>query len=165
MGLCLQTRVNGVHHMTQDAPVILSYELLAKRKAAAVAAIKSRGRKVKWKQLSPEDAALIIQMSFRAHFATYKGTAIAKAKLKELRSLFDNFFYAEERQRFSEKIVVLPLTVEEIPGLDLMIREAHRSMIKELEATLETVDPQPAGKLAWFKRRKFDLPETCSKLR
>ncbi|XP_031483898.1 BAG family molecular chaperone regulator 7-like [Nymphaea colorata] len=133
------------------------------------------------KQLSPpEDAALIIQMSFRAHLVRptqmlrgHRDLAIADAKLKELRSLFDYFFYAEERQRFSEKII-LPLTVEDISlieppslillcqGPDLMIREADRSMIKELEAMLETVDPQPAGKLAWFKRRKFDLPETCS---
>jgi len=46
---------------------------------------------------------------------------VAKAKLKEIRSLFYNFSYrrriandAEERQRFSEKIIVLLLTVDAI---------------------------------------------------
>lgn len=45
--------------------------------------------------------------------------AIAKAKLKEIRALFSNFSYrrriennAEERQRFSEKIIVLLLTID-----------------------------------------------------
>ncbi|KAF3783521.1 BAG family molecular chaperone regulator 7 [Nymphaea thermarum] len=159
-----------------DSAIARKQELFAKRRSAAVAAIKSRVRKGKWRQLSPENAALIIQMTFRAHLVRrsqalrgLRDLAIAKAKLKELRSLFNNFSYrrrltvdAEERQRFSEKIIVLLLTVEGIAGVDLMIREAQRNMIKELEAMLEAVDPQPAGKLASFKRRTFDLPEPCS---
>lgn len=47
--------------------------------------------------------------------------AVAKSKLKEIKLLFNNFSYrrrlvrdAEERQRFSERIIVLLLTVEDI---------------------------------------------------
>lgn len=46
---------------------------------------------------------------------------MAKAKLKEIRALFNNFTYrrrvsrdAEERQKFSERIIVLLLTVDAI---------------------------------------------------
>lgn len=78
--------------------------------------------------MSPQDAALLIQMSFRSYLVRrsqvlcgLRDLAIAKAKLKEIRALFSNFTYrhriecdAEERQRFSEKIVVLLLTVDSI---------------------------------------------------
>lgn len=67
-------------------------------------------------------------MSFRAYLIrrsqalrALRELAIAKTKLKELRALFNNFTYrrrvardAEERQRFSEKIIVLLLTVDAI---------------------------------------------------
>lgn len=39
------------------------------------------------------------------------------------------------------------------------MRAAKKSMIEELEAMMEAVDPQPATKLASMKRRKFDLPD------
>ncbi len=86
---------------------------------------KSRGKK---KELSPQDAALMIQMNFRAYLIhrskalrALRDLAVAKTKLKELRSLFNNFSYrrrvaqdAVERQRFTEKIIVLLLTADAI---------------------------------------------------
>ncbi|KAK1272645.1 BAG family molecular chaperone regulator 7 [Acorus gramineus] len=128
--------------------------------------------KGKRRELIPQDAALIIQMSFRAHLVRrsqalrgLRDLAVAKARLKEIRTLFTNFSYrrriavdAEERQRFSEKIIVLLLTVDAIEGSDYMVRAAKWSMVNELEATLEVVDPQPSGKLGSLKRRKFNLP-------
>jgi hypothetical protein len=65
-------------------------------------------------------------MTYRAHLAhrsqvlrCLRDLAVAKAKLKELRSLFYNISYRhriahdhEERQRFSEKIIVLLITVD-----------------------------------------------------
>uniref|UniRef100_R7W1K7 BAG domain-containing protein n=1 Tax=Aegilops tauschii TaxID=37682 RepID=R7W1K7_AEGTA len=129
--------------------------------------------KGKAKELSPQDAALLIQMNYRAHLAhrsqvlrCLRDLAVAKAKLKELRSLFYNLSYRrrlshdhEERQRFSEKIIVLLLTVDALEGPDFMVRTAKKSMLEELESMLEIVDPQPPGKQRSFNRRKFDLPE------
>jgi hypothetical protein len=40
-----------------------------------------------------------------------------------------------------------------------MVRTAKKSMLEELEAMLEVVDPQPPGKQRSLSRRKFDLPE------
>lgn len=40
-----------------------------------------------------------------------------------------------------------------------MVRAAKKSMVEELEAMLEVVDPQPSGKLGSMRRRKFDLPD------
>lgn len=40
-----------------------------------------------------------------------------------------------------------------------MVRAAKKSMVEELEAMLEVVDPQPPGKLGSLKRRRFDLPD------
>ncbi|XP_037467168.1 BAG family molecular chaperone regulator 7-like, partial [Triticum dicoccoides] len=82
--------------------------------------------KGKAKELSPQDAALLIQMNYRAHLthrsqvlSCLRDLALAKAMLKELRSLFYNLSYRrrllhdhEEHQRFSEKIIVLLLTVD-----------------------------------------------------
>lgn len=98
-------------------------------------------RKGKKKELSPQDAAILIQKSFRAYLIQRSQTlralrelAIAKTKLKEIRALFNNFSYrrrlvrnAEELQRFSEKIIVLLLTVDAIevsyfPNLALFSR-------------------------------------------
>ncbi|KAL5651288.1 hypothetical protein ACJX0J_036746, partial [Zea mays] len=129
--------------------------------------------KGKRKELSPQDAALLIQMTYRAHLAhrsqvlrCLRDLAVAKAKLKELRSLFYNISYRhriahdhEERQRFSEKIIVLLITVDALEGPDYMVRTAKKSMLEELEAMLEVVDPQPPGKQRSLSRRKFDLPE------
>lgn len=78
--------------------------------------------------MSPQDAAMMIQATFRNYLIrrsqalrALRELAIAKAKLKELRALFNNFSYrrrishdTEERQRFSEKIIVLLLTVDAI---------------------------------------------------
>ncbi|XP_057776766.1 BAG family molecular chaperone regulator 7-like [Salvia miltiorrhiza] len=130
-------------------------------------------KKGKTKELSPQDAAALIQMSFRAYLIrrsqalrALRELAIAKNKLKEIRSLFNNFSYrhrisrdAEERQRFSEKIIVLLLTVDAIEGADLMVRAAKKSMVDELEAMLDVVDPQPPGKPSLMKRRTFDMPD------
>ncbi|KAB5532349.1 hypothetical protein DKX38_019019 [Salix brachista] len=149
-------------------------------------------RKGKRKELSPQDAALLIQITFRAYLIrrsqalrALRELAIAKAKLKELRALFNNFSYrrhvardAEERQRFTEKIIVLLLTVDAIElllmltlncvtwnwfevfeGADLMVRSAKRSMVDELEAMLDVVDPQPAGNSLSMRRRTFDMPD------
>jgi hypothetical protein len=130
--------------------------------------------KGKRKELSPQDAAMMIQVSFRNYLIrrsqalrALRELAVAKAKLKELRALFNNFSYrrrishdAEERQRFSEKIIVLLLTVDAIEGADLMVRSAKRTMIDELEAMLDVVDPQPAGgKSLSMRRRTFDMPD------
>ncbi|XP_031287723.1 BAG family molecular chaperone regulator 7-like [Pistacia vera] len=127
----------------------------------------------KHKELSPQDAAIMIQMTFRAYLIrrsqalrALRDLAIAKMKLKEIRALFNNFSYrrqvardAEERQRFSEKIMVLLLTVDAIEGADLMVRAAKRSMVDELEAMLDVVDPQPAGRSLSMRRRTFDMPD------
>lgn len=91
----------------------------------AGAARQARGKK---KELSPLDAAVMIQKSFRAYLIrrsqalrALRELAVAKSKLKEIRALFNNFSYrrrvahdAEERQRFVEKIIVLLLTVDAI---------------------------------------------------
>lgn len=39
-----------------------------------------------------------------------------------------------------------------------MVRTAKRSMIDELEAMLDVVDPQPIKKSVSFRRRTFDMP-------
>ncbi|KAK4480614.1 hypothetical protein RD792_013692 [Penstemon davidsonii] len=129
-------------------------------------------RKGKKKELSPQDAATLIQMSFRAYLIrrsqalrALRELAIAKNKLKEIRALFNNFTYrrrlsrdAEERQKFTEKLIVLLLTVDAIEGADLMVRAAKKSMVDELEAMLDVVDPQPPGK-SLSRRRTFDMPD------
>lgn len=129
--------------------------------------------KGKRKELSPQDAALLIQMNYRAHLAhrsqvlrCLRDLAVAKAKLKEIRSFFYNITYRrriaydnEERQRFAEKIIVLLLTVDALEGPDYMVRNARRSMLEELEGMLEIVEPQPPGKPRTLSRRRFDLPE------
>lgn len=40
-----------------------------------------------------------------------------------------------------------------------MVRSAKRSMVDELEAMLDVVDPQPAGRSLSIKRRTFDMPD------
>ncbi|GMJ13654.1 BCL-2-associated athanogene 7 [Hibiscus trionum] len=131
----------------------------------------SRGKK---KELSPQDAALMIQVTFRAYLIrrsqalrALRELAVAKAKLKEIRAYFNNFSYrrrvaqdAEERQRFSERIIVLLLTVDAIEGADLMVRAAKKSMVDELEAMLDVVDPQPQGRSLSMRRRTFDMPDS-----
>jgi len=147
--------------------------VLARRRAAANAQLSWKGKK---KELSPHDAAVIIQSCFREYLArrsqnlrSLRDLAVAKAKLKELRSLFTNYAYrrhlcrdAEEKQRFSEKTIVLLLTVDSIEGSNHLVREARRSMIQELESMLDAVDPQSPNKgAAGSNRRKFDLPESA----
>lgn len=39
-----------------------------------------------------------------------------------------------------------------------MVRNAKRSMVNELEAMLEVVDPQPLSKSLSMRRRTFDMP-------
>ncbi|KAG2238216.1 hypothetical protein Bca4012_023453 [Brassica carinata] len=134
-----------------------------------------RTKKGKNKEMPPEYAAVMIQRAFRAYLIrrskalrALRDLAIAKTKLKELRASFHNFNYrrvisrdAEERQKFSEKIIVLLLTVDAIEGVDVMVRGAKRSMVDELEAMLEVVDPQPAqGKSLSMRRRTFDMPDS-----
>ena len=102
------------------------------RKAFAkrVGAVKSKGKK---KELSPQDAAIMIQMSFRAYLIrrsqalrALRELAVAKAKLKEIRVLFNNYRRrvtddAEERQRISEKIIVLLIHVDDIEVKNLLL--------------------------------------------
>ncbi|KZV41417.1 BAG family molecular chaperone regulator 7-like [Dorcoceras hygrometricum] len=140
------------------------------RQAFAKRVEKSRGKR---RVLSPEDAAALIQITFRAYLIrrsqslrALRELAVAKTKLKEIRALFHNFSYrrrlardAEERQRFSEKIIVLLLTVDAIEGADRTVRAARRSMVDELEAMLDVVDPQPPGKSFFTRRRQFDMPD------
>lgn len=40
-----------------------------------------------------------------------------------------------------------------------MVRAAKRSMVDELEAMLDVVDPQPPGKSLSMRRRTFDMPD------
>lgn len=40
-----------------------------------------------------------------------------------------------------------------------MVRAAKRSMVDELEAMLDVVDPQPAGRSLSVRRRTFDMPD------
>ncbi|KAL7614392.1 hypothetical protein Lser_V15G09219 [Lactuca serriola] len=147
---------------------------LLMKKAFGRALERNKGKK---KELSPQDAAMFIQMTFRAYLIKRSQTlralrelAVAKGKLKELRTLFNNFSYrrrvavdAEERQKFSEKVIVLLLTVDAIEGADIMVRAAKRSMVDELEAMLDVVDPQPGGggggRSLSMKRRTFDMPD------
>ncbi|KAK4789589.1 hypothetical protein SAY86_016893 [Trapa natans] len=160
------TRLVEIEEPTDHGTVVLR-RAFSKRAGALQAA---KGKK---KELSPQDAAVLIQMSFKAYFVrrsralrALKELAIAKVKLKEIRSLFNNFSYrrriahdVEERQRFSEKIIVLLLTVDAIEGADLMVRGSKKSILDELEAMLDVVDPQPPGKLLSMKRRTFDVPD------
>ncbi|KAF9613973.1 hypothetical protein IFM89_014166 [Coptis chinensis] len=153
-----------------EEPVDHGAVVLKQAFAKRVGASNVKGKK---KELSPQDAAMMIQISFRAYLIrrsqvlrALRELAVAKAKLKEIRALFGNFSYrrrltrdAEEKQKFSERIIVLLLTVDAIEGADLMVRAARRSMVDELEAMLDVVDPQPAGRLGSMKRRTFDLPE------
>ncbi|XP_077224978.1 uncharacterized protein LOC143858208 [Tasmannia lanceolata] len=100
-----------------DPAGLVVKQVFARKRAAAVRTIKGKNQ-----ELSPQDAAMIIQVSFKAHLVRgLRDLAVAKAKLKELRALFTNFSYrrriacdAEEHQRFSEKIIVLLLTVDAI---------------------------------------------------
>lgn len=158
------TRLVEIEEPTHHGALVLR-QVFAKR------AEKKRGKR---KELSPQDAALAIQMSFRAYLIkrsqalrALRELAIAKTKLKELRALFNNFTYrrrvardAEERQRFSEKIIVLLLTVDAIEGVDMMVRSAKKSIVDELEAMLDVIDPQPGGRpLSVARRRTFDMPD------
>ncbi|CAH9069747.1 unnamed protein product [Cuscuta europaea] len=137
---------------------------------------KKRGKR---KDLSPQDAAMIIQYSFKAYLVrrskalrALRELAIAKSKLKELKSYFNNFTYrkhvardAEERQRFSEKIIVLLLTVDAIEEADMMVRASKKSMVEDLEGMLDAVDPQQqppaaAGRSVSMRRRTFDMPDS-----
>ncbi|GMI75641.1 BCL-2-associated athanogene 7 [Hibiscus trionum] len=144
------------------------------RQAFAKRAGVVRNNRGKKKQLSPQDAAMMIQVTFRAYLIrrsqalrALRELAVAKTKLKEIRAHFNNFSYrrrvahdAEERQRFSEKIIVLLLTVDAIEGADVMVRAAKKSMVDELEAMLDVVDPQPRGRTLSL-RRTFDMPDSA----
>ncbi|KAL1813862.1 hypothetical protein DCAR_0626246 [Daucus carota subsp. sativus] len=158
-------RVVEIEEEEADQGAIVLRQAFAKRAAA-----KSKGKR---KELSYQDAAIMIQVSFRAYLIrrsqalrALRELAVAKAKLKELRALFNNFTYrrrltlnAEERQKFSERIIVLLLTVDAIEGADVMVRAAKRSMVDELEAMLDVVDPQPQGRSLSMRRRTFDMPD------
>lgn len=156
------TRIVEIEEPSDHRAVVL-------RQAFAKRAAIYKGKR---KELSPLDAAALIQLNFRAYLIrrsqalrALRELAVAKNKLKELRALFHNFSYrsrvsrdAEERQKFSEKIIVLLLTVDGIEGVDLMVRAAKRSMVDELEAMLDVVDPQPGGRSLSVRRRTFDMP-------
>ncbi|KAF5806143.1 putative protein kinase RLK-Pelle-CrRLK1L-1 family [Helianthus annuus] len=139
--------------------------------AFAKRAEKNKGKK---KELSPEDAAMMIQISFRVYLIrrgqalrALRELAIAKGKLKELKALFKNPTYhgrlahdEEERQKFSERIIVLLLTVDATEGANILVRHSKRSMLDELEAMLDIVDPQSKRvKSLTLKRRTSNLPD------
>ncbi|BAT91338.1 hypothetical protein LR48_Vigan08g211400 [Vigna angularis] len=161
-------RIVEIHEPSNHRDVVLR-QAFAKRFGAVQ---NDRGKR---KDFSPQDAALLIQINFRAYLIrrskalrALRELAVAKSKLKEIRAQFNNFSYrrhvardAEERQRFSEKIIVLLLTVDAIEGADIMVRSAKRSMVDELEAMIDVVDPQPGGRSVSlsFKRRTFDMPD------
>ncbi|PRQ59827.1 putative IQ motif, EF-hand binding protein [Rosa chinensis] len=161
------SRVVEIEELAADHGAVVLRQAFAKRTGG------SKVAKGKNKELSPQDAAMMIQGNFRAYLIrrsqalrALRDLAVAKSKLKELRALFNNFSYRRrvahdtaERQRFTEKIIVLLLTVDAIEGADLMVRSAKRSMVDELEAMLEVVDPQPAGKSLSMRRRTFDMPD------
>jgi hypothetical protein len=44
-----------------------------------------------------------------------------------------------------------------------MVRTAKRSMVDELEAMLDVVDPHPPGKSLSMRRRTFDMPDSLIK--
>ncbi|CAL5387039.1 unnamed protein product [Camellia sinensis] len=44
-------------------------------------------------------------------------------------------------------------------GANLMVWVAKRSMVDELEAMLDVVDPQPPGRSLSMRRRTFDMPD------
>lgn len=162
-----ETRVVEIEEPAADHGAVVLRQAFAKRFGPV------RNNKGKQKELSPQDAAIMIQMTFRAYLIrrsqalrALRDLAVAKTKLKEIRALFNNFSYrqkvardAEERQRFSEKIIVLLLTVDAIEGADMMVRAAKRSMVDELEAMLDVVDPQPASRSLSMRRRTFNMPD------
>ncbi|EOA13325.1 hypothetical protein CARUB_v10026360mg [Capsella rubella] len=157
-----------VEDESQEHGAIVLRKAFARRNGAV------RTKKGKNKEMPPDYAAVMIQRAFKAYLVrrskslrTLRDLAIAKTKLKELRASFHNFSYrrliahdAEERQKFSEKIIVLLLTVDAIEGVDVMVRGAKRSMVDELEAMLDVVDPQPQGKSLSMRRRTFDMPDS-----
>ncbi|GLT39798.1 hypothetical protein SLA2020_139690 [Shorea laevis] len=165
-GECVK-RLVEIEEPAADHGAVVLRQAFARRTGAI------RNERGKKKELSPQEAALIIQVTFRAYLIhrskalrALRELAVAKIKLKEIRALFNNFSYRhrvaqdpEERQRFSEKIIVLLLTVDAIEGADLMVRAAKKSMVDELEAMLDVVDPQPSGKSLSMKRRTFDMPD------
>ncbi|KAF6144499.1 hypothetical protein GIB67_013143 [Kingdonia uniflora] len=116
------TRVVEIDQAQLDQGAIVLRQAFAKRAGAV------KNGKGKKKELSPQDAALMIQMTFKAYLVrrsqalrALRELALAKAKLKEIRGLFNNFSYrrhivrdAEEQQKFSERIIVLLLTVDAI---------------------------------------------------
>nr|GEV18496.1 BAG family molecular chaperone regulator 7 [Tanacetum cinerariifolium] len=72
-------------------------------------------------ELSPQDAAMVIQITFREYLVrssqSLRELAVAKGKLKELRGLFNNFSYRRKLARDAEerhKVIVLLLTVDAI---------------------------------------------------
>ncbi|CAM8991241.1 unnamed protein product [Rhodiola kirilowii] len=158
-------RTVEIEEITNPGGLVLR-QVFAKRAGA----VNAKGKR---KELSPQDAAIMIQNSFRAYLIRrskalrgLRELAVAKNKLKELRKLFNNFSYrrriahdAEECQKFTERIIVVLLTVDAIEGVDVMVRAAKRSMVDELEAMLDVVDPHPAGDRSLsIRRRTFDLP-------
>ncbi|KAI4324900.1 hypothetical protein MLD38_030343 [Melastoma candidum] len=152
-GLECRTRLVEIEEPEDDRRAVVLKQAFARRTGAIRIA---RGKK----ELSPPDAAATIQISFREYlirrsqvFRALRKLAVAKTNLKEMRALFNNFSYrrhvshdAEERRRFSENIIVLLLTVDAIEGMDLMVRAAKKTIVDELEAILDVVDPQPAGR-------------------
>lgn len=119
--------------------IVRLFSLLSVKAFARRSHTQEKGKK---KELSSQDAAMLIQMSYRNHLVWrsqvlhgLRDLAVAKAKLKEIRALFNNFSYrqriaidAEERQRFSERIIVLLLTLDAIEVPFLPFSESHNSI-------------------------------------
>lgn len=117
---------------------------------------------------TPEDAALIIQSSFRAYLVRRSETlrhlrdlAIVKSTLKKLHCLYADSRYrrllcrdADERNRFSERATALLLKVDSVQGCDSMVREARRALSKDLVRLLDSLDGMGAQ---CMQRRKPGL--------
>ncbi|CAA7035076.1 unnamed protein product [Microthlaspi erraticum] len=169
-----KTRVVVIEEDEEEEDESEGHGAIVLRKAFARRNGAVRSKKGKNKEMPLEYAVVTIQRTFRAYLIrrskslrALRDLAIAKTKLKQLRASFHNFSYrrlisrdAEERQKFSEKIIVLLLTVDAIEGVDVMVRGAKRSMVDELEAMLDVVDPQPQGKSLSMRRRTFDMPDS-----
>ncbi|PKI65749.1 hypothetical protein CRG98_013821 [Punica granatum] len=134
------TRLVEIEELNHHGAVVLR-QAFAKRTGVAQ---RARGKK---KELSPQDAASMIQMSFKAYLLR---RSQALRALREARSLGDKCM-----------LVVMSFNMAlSSQGVDLMVRAAKKSMTDELEAMLDVVDPQPLDKyLAIRRRRMFDVPD------
>ncbi|GLJ18749.1 hypothetical protein SUGI_0334650 [Cryptomeria japonica] len=104
--------------------------------------------------MNSEEAAVVIQSRFRAYLVRrsqslrhLRHLAMLKMSLRELKALFSDVRFkrlmsrdADERNSFSEKATALLLEVDSVQGSDMLVREARRSLSKELVTLLDSLD-------------------------